>query len=280
MRQATLVAFYGQKRGPWGICCVPGGTGACGRSADRRGDRLPSLSAGTGPRRYWASRDCRSLPCTTGTCSTSRRVAAMRLPELFGFILGPAPPIRCPVRRFRGPRLSLSQPRRAALRQIVLDPGPDRGRHRLAGARGPRWPLERPGLALILDELRRGRPKVWCPPPLAPSLDVDNDLYLRLGLLDGELADLNASWSSRRCGGRSAHPRLRRCGSDRPISPWWLIRPVRTLPVGRSEVVRLTDPRLRREVSSPNSMPEIWIRIGAAVERIALNRLRAQPPEG
>ena len=115
---------------------------------------------------------------------------AMRLPELFGFILqsghlpfdaqfGGFEDCDYPFRS-RGARpfdRSFSIQGRTA---VIIGWPVRAARDRRSSA--PDWPL-------ILDELRRSAQRFgvlhrWHPEPS----DVDNDLYLRLGLLDGELA--------------------------------------------------------------------------------------------
>jgi hypothetical protein len=175
---------------------------------------------------------------------------AMRLPELFGFILesGHLPfdaqfggfADRDYGFRSRGARpfqRSFSIQGRTA---VVIGWPVRAARDRCPSA--PEWPP-------VLDELRRSAQRFgvlhrWHREPS----DVDNDLYLRLGLLDGELADAQrelVEQEMRRALSNSAP-------STVPIRPTDLAVVAypdgeETLPVDRSEVVRLTDPRLRCE---------------------------------
>ena len=104
------------------------------------------------------------------------------------------------------------------------------------------WPL-------TLEELRRSAQRFnvrhrW---HRAPA-DVDNDLYLRLGVLDGELAQSQreaVEHEMRRALSESPPSTVRISADDLAVVAYPAGE--ETLPVGRSEVVRLTDPRLRRE---------------------------------
>ena len=106
----------------------------------------------------------------------------------------------------------------------------------------PDWPL-------ILDELRRSAQRFgvlhrWHREPS----DVDNDLYLRLGHLDGELAPSQrelVEQEMRRSLSGSPPSMLRVQPSDLAVVAYPAGE--EALPVDRSEVFRLTDPRLRRE---------------------------------
>jgi hypothetical protein len=116
----------------------------------------------------------------------------------------------------------------------------------------PEWPL-------TLEELRRSAQRFnvlhrWHREPA----DVDNDLYLRLGVLDGELAESQRELIEqdlRRAMSGSPPCTVRISASDLAVVAYPAGE--ETLPIGRSEVVPLTDHRLRREGSSPSSTPEI-----------------------
>jgi hypothetical protein len=175
---------------------------------------------------------------------------AMRLPELFGFIIEPDHlPFDAQFGGFanrdygfrsRGARpfqRSFSIQGRTAV--VIGWPVRAAGDGRSSA---PHWPL-------ILEELRRSAQRFgvlhrWHRQPS----DVDNDLYLRLGLLDGELADAQRELieqEMRRALSNSAP-------STVPIGPSDLAVVAypdgeETLPVDRSEVLRLADPRLRCE---------------------------------
>ncbi len=252
MRQATLVAFYGQKRGPLGHLL---------RTWQDQLDRsVQQLGAGIVFRPYPLAQvhatvlGLERLPqpalYNRNMLDFRGELRAMRLPELFGFILesghlpfdaqfGGFEDCDYPFRS-RGARpfdRSFSIQGRTA---VVIGWPVRAARDRRSSA--PDWPL-------ILDELRRSAQRFgvlhrWHPEPS----DVDNDLYLRLGLLDGELAASQrelVEQEMRRALSASSPSTVRVGPSDLAVVAYPAGE--ETLPVGRSEVVRLTDPRLRRE---------------------------------
>jgi hypothetical protein len=176
------------------------------------------------------------------------RLQAMRLPELFGFILDSG---RLPFDvqfggfeerdepfRSRGARpyqRSFSIQGRTA---VVIGWPVHAGRRTSTGE----WPP-------TLEELRRSAQRFnvrhrWH----RAAADVDNDLYLRLGVLDGELAQSQreaVEHEMRRALSESPPSTVRISADDLAVVAYPAGE--ETLPVGRSEVVRLTDPRLRRE---------------------------------
>jgi hypothetical protein len=104
------------------------------------------------------------------------------------------------------------------------------------------WPL-------TLEELRRGAQRFnvlhrWHREPA----DIDNDLYLRLGVLDRELAEPQRELVEQemRRAMRSSLPfTVRISASDLAVVAYPAGE--ETLPVDQCEVVRLTDPRLRSQ---------------------------------
>jgi hypothetical protein len=252
MRQATLVAFYGQKRGPlrhrlraW---------------QDRLARAVRQIGAETVFRPYplaqvhatvlGLERLQQSALYNRNMLDFRGELRAMRLPELFGFILesGHLPfdvqfggfADRDYPFRSRGERpfhRSFSIQGKTA---VVIGWPARAARHGRSSA--PDWPL-------VLDDLRRGAQEFnvlhrWHREPS----DVDNDLYLRLGFLDGELANSQrelVEQEMRRALSGSPPAILRIGPSDLAVVAY--PDGEETLPVDRSEVVRLTDPRLRRE---------------------------------
>jgi hypothetical protein len=252
VRQATLVAFYGRKRGH------------LGHLLRTWQDRL-----GRAVRQIWGEAAFRPYPLAQVHATVlglerlpqpalynrnmldfRGELRAMRLPELFGFILESA---RLPFDaqfggfadrdygfRSRGAppfHRSFSIQGRTA---VVIGWPVGAARDRRPSA--PVWPP-------VLDELRRSAQRFGVLHRWHRELsDVDNDLYLRLGLLDGELADAQrelVEQEMRRVLSNSAPSRV-------PIGPSDLAVVAypdgeETLPVDRSEVLRLTDPKLRRE---------------------------------
>jgi hypothetical protein len=250
VRQATLVAFYGPKRDPLRHYL---------RSWQQRLARsIRRIGAETIFRRYPLAQvhatvlGLERVPqpglYNRNMLDFRGELRTMRLPELFGLMLesgdipfdaqfGGFEDREYPFRS-RGARpfdRSFSIQGKTAV--VIGWPV----RTRRGGASNHDWPS-------VLDELRRSAQGFnvlhrWHREPA----DVDNDLYLRLGLLDGELADsqreLVEQEMRRALGGSSP--------SSVPIGPSDLAVVAypageETLPVDRSEVVRLTDPRLRR----------------------------------
>jgi hypothetical protein len=249
VRQGTLVAFYGPKRSPLGNLL---------RSWQDRLDRLiRQLGAGMvfhpyplaqvhatvlglerSPQRGFYNKNFHEL---------RGRAPPMRLAELFGFILDSG---HLPFDvRFGG-------------FEDRDDPFRSRGArpyHRSFSIQGRTavvigWPVHardgRPStrkLPLTLEELRRSAQKFnvlhrWHREPA----DVDNDLYLRLGVLGGELAESQrelVEQEMRRTLGESPPLTVRIGPYDLAVVAYPAGE--ETLPVGRCEVVRLTDPRLR-----------------------------------
>ena len=252
VRQATLVALYGPKR--WRL----------GHLLRSWQDRLGRSIRQTGTRIVFRPYPLAQVHATVlglervpGPGLHNRNLhelrggaQAMRLPELFGFILdsGDLPfdvqlggfEDRDYPFRSRGARpyhRSFSIQGRTA---VVIGWPVRAARDRRPPTR--HWPL-------ILHELRRSAQRFnvlhrWHREPS----DVDNDLYLRLGLLESELADSQRE---------AVEQEMRRDLSATPpstvrIGPSDLVvvsypAGEETLPIGRSEVVRLTDPRLQSE---------------------------------
>jgi hypothetical protein len=255
VRQATLVAFYGPKRGRLGHLL---------RSwQDRLGWSIRQLGAEMVFRPYPLAQvhatvlglerllqpglHNRNLHEFRG------RAQAMRLPELFTFILESGHlPFEAQFGGFedrdypfqsRGARpyhRSFSIQGRTA---VVIGWPVRAARHDHDGR-----PTTR-AYPLILDELRRSAQKFnvlhrWH----RGAFDVDNDLYLRLGLLDGELVDSQrelVEQDMRRALGASLPLTVRIWPSDLAVVSYPADE--ETLPIGRSEVVQLTDPRLQSE---------------------------------
>ena len=253
MRQATLVAFYGAKRGPLGSFLRTW--------QDRLGRATQRLEAGIAFRPYPLAQihatiiglerstqrgfRNRNLQELTG------RAPAMRLPALFAFILeaGHLPfdaqfggfENRDDPFRSRGARpyhRSFSIQGRTA----VIIGWPVRAPRRGGDGRptGRAYPP-------ILDDLRRSAQRFnvlhrWH----RESSDVDNDLYLRLGLIAGELAESQRELvedEMRRALSGSLPLLVQLTTSDLAVVSYPANE--ETLPIARSEVVQLTDPRLR-----------------------------------
>jgi hypothetical protein len=249
VRQATLVALYGSKHGQLREFLE--------RCQDQVGRSVRQLGAGNVFRPYALAQihaTVLGLERSTPPGFHNRnfqelrgRPEVMRLPELFEFI-GDSPDFPFDAQfggfeeadysfRSRGARpydRSFSLQGRTA---VVIGWPVRRGEH---GARA--YPM-------ILDELRRGAQRFnvlhrWHRDPA----DVDNDLYLRLGLLDGDLADSQRELIEneiRRALSASSPLILRLTVSDLAVVSY----PTddETLRIGRSKVVRLSDPRLRDE---------------------------------
>jgi hypothetical protein len=252
VRQATLVAFYGQKRGPLGHLLR-----ACQDQLDRS---VQQLGAGIVFRPYPLAQvhatvlGLESLPQpglpNRNLLEFRGELRTMRLPELFGFILD-SDHLPFDV-EFGG----------FADRDYPFRSRDARPYHRSFSIQGRTavvigWPVQSTrggGLStrnwpLTLEELRRGAQRFnvlhrWHREPS----DVDNDLYLRLGLLDGELAEPQrelVEQEMRRALSGCSPSTVRIRPSDLAVVAYPAGE--ETLPVGRSEVVRLTDPRLRSE---------------------------------
>jgi hypothetical protein len=249
VRQATLVAFYGPKRGPLGRL-LHSWQDRLGRSIRQLGAQLvfrpyplaqihatlPGLEKSLGPDLH--NRNMQEL---------RGQMRAMRLPELFGSILdsGQLPldirfgafEERDDPFRSRGARpyhRSFSIQGRTA---VVI------GWPVLIGRDAtPEWPQ-------TLEELRRGAQRFnvlhrWHREPA----DVDNDLYLRLGVGDGELAESQRQLieqEMRRALSEMPPSTVRISASDLAVVAYPAGE--ETLPVDRCEIVPLTDPRLRRQ---------------------------------
>jgi hypothetical protein len=249
VRQATLVAFYGPKRGPLGRL-LHSWQDRLGRSIRQLGAQLvfrpyplaqihatlPGLEKSLGPDLH--NRNMQEL---------RGQMRAMRLPELFGSILdsGQLPldirfgafEERDDPFRSRGARpyhRSFSIQGRTAV--VIGWPV------RTEGHPTPEWPS-------TLEELRRGAQRFnvlhrWHREPA----DLDNDLYLRLGLLDGELAEPQrelVEQEMRRALGKAPSLTLRIGPSELAVVAYPAGE--ETLPVDRCEVVPLADPRLRSQ---------------------------------
>jgi hypothetical protein len=251
VRQATLVAFYGPKRGPLGRLLHSW--------QDQLGRTLRQLGAQLVFRPYPLAQvhaTILGLERVPGLGLHNRnmhelrgQLRTMRLPELFGFILdsGQLPfdvqfggfEERDEPFRSRGARphqRSFSVQGRIA---VVIGWPVHAARDGCPPTR--EWPL-------TLEELRRSAQRFnvlhrWHREPA----DVDNDLYLRLGILDGKLAqshrELVAQEMRRAMSGSPSTVRI--SASDLAVVAYPADE--ETLPIERSEVVRLTDPRLRRE---------------------------------
>jgi hypothetical protein len=188
------------------------------------------------------------------------RLQAMRLPELFGFILDSG---RLPFDVQFGGFEERDEPFRSRGARPFQRSFSIQGRTAVVIG----WPVHaardgRPAIGewpLPLEELRRSAQRFnvrhrWH----RAAADVDNDLYLRLGVLDGELTQAQrevVEHEMRQALCESPPATVRISADDLAIVAYPAGE--ETLPVGRSEVVRLTDPRLRREDSSPRSTPEI-----------------------
>jgi hypothetical protein len=247
VRQATLVAFYGAKRGPLRSFLTTW------QNRVRRS--IQQFGAGTLFHPYPLAQihaTILGLESCPGPGSRNRnlqelrgRAQAMRLPELFASILESRHlPFDAQFGGFedrdypfasRGARpyaRSFSLQGRTA---VVIGWPVCQGKH---GARA--YPM-------ILDELRCGAQRFnilhrWH----RESTDVDNDLYLRLGHLESELADSQREQVEaeiRQVLSASSPLIVRLSVSDMAVVSY----PDETLPIGRSKVVRLSDPSLRSE---------------------------------
>jgi hypothetical protein len=261
VRQATLVAFYGPKHGQLREFLE--------RCQNRVGRSVRQLGTGIEFRPYPLAQIHatvlgleRSPPPGFHNRNFQElrgRPQVMRLPELFEFILDSLDfPFHAQFGGFedhdypfqsRGARpyyRSFSLQDRTAV--IIGWPLGAAGRERKGR---PRASLRRgaQGYPMILDELRRGAQRFnvlhrWH----RKTADVDNDLYLRLGVLESELAvskrervevDIRQDLSA------SLPLIVRLTVADMAVVSY----PAddETLPIARSKVVRLSDPRLRDE---------------------------------
>jgi hypothetical protein len=249
VRQATLVAFYGAKRGPLRNFLTTW--------QDRLGRLLRELGAGTVFRPYPLAQihatmlgleRCPEPGFPNRNFQELRgRAQVMRLPELFASILesrhlpfdaqfGGFEDRDYPFRSRGAPPYDRSFSLQGKTAVVIGWPV-CQGKHG-AGA----YPM-------VLDQLRRGAQRFnvlhrWHRDPA----DVDNDLYLRLGFLDGDLADSQRRLiedAIRRTLSASSPLILRLTVSDLAVVSY----PAddETLPIARSEIVPLTEPRLRHE---------------------------------
>jgi hypothetical protein len=252
VRQATLVAFYGQKRGPLGHLLRAW--------QDRLARSIREIGAEITFRPYPPAQvhatllGLESLPQPAmhnrNMLAFRGELRAMRLPELLGFILesGHLPfdaqfggfEDRDYPFRSRGARpfdRSFSIQGRTA---VVIGWPVRAARDRRSSA--PEWPP-------VLDELRRSAQGFGVLHRWHRELsDVDSDLYLRLGLLDRELADSQrelVEQEMRRALSESPPAMVRIGPSDLAVVAY--PDGEEALPIDRIEVVWLTDPRLRHE---------------------------------
>jgi hypothetical protein len=254
VRQATLVAFYGPKRG------APGRL--LSRWQDRLGRSVRELGAGIQFRPY-------PLPQIHATILGLERLPRpglynrnlhdfegalqeMRLAELFAFMRETDHlPFEAQFGGFENAEYPFrSRGARPHHRSFSIQDGtavvvgwPARAaQDRKGDPNAEAYPL-------ILDELRRSARRFnvlhrW---HRAPS-DVDNDLYLRLGLLDGELAESERHLvedEMRRALGESPPALVPLAAGDLAIVSYPADE--ETLPIARSKAVPLADPRLRDE---------------------------------
>jgi len=263
VRQATLVALYGAKRGALGNLLRTW--------QDRLARSVQRLGAGIGFRPYplaqihatilGLERSARPGLRNRNLQELTGRAPAMRLAELFAFVLesGHLPfdaqlggfedreyPFRSRGARPYHRSFSLQGRTAVLIGWPVRAPRRDDGDRSLATA--PDRPTTR-AYPPVLDELRRSAQGFnvlhrWHREPA----DVDNDLYLRLGVLEGELAQSRRDLvedEMRRASSESPPLLIRLSTSDLAVVSY----PAddETLPIARSEVVPLTDPRLRDE---------------------------------
>jgi hypothetical protein len=250
MRQATLVAFYGQKRGALGHLLR-----AC---RDRLARSIRQVGAQIVFRPYPLAQIHATLlglerlpgpdPHNRNMHELRGQLRTMRLPELFAFLLE-ADHLPMNV-RFGG-----FEDRDYPFRSRGARPY-----HRSFSIQGSAavvigWPVQtargsRPGTGqwpLTLDELRRGAYRFnvlhrWHREPA----DIDNDLYLRLGVLDGELAEPQrelVEQEMRRAMSRLPPSTVRISTSDLAVVAY--PPGEETLPVERCEAVALANPRLQ-----------------------------------
>jgi hypothetical protein len=252
VRQATLVAFYGQRRGPLGHLLRAW--------QDRLARAVRQIGAETVFRPYPLAQvhatvlGLERLPqpalYNRNMLEFRGELRAMRLCELFGFILesghlpfeaqfGGFEDRDYPFRSRGGRPFHRSFSIQGNIAVVIGWPV-RAARHGRSSARD--WPL-------VLDDLRRSAQEFnvlhrWHRDPS----DVDNDLYLRLGFLAGELADSQrelVEQEMRRALSESPPSMLRIGPSDLDVVAY--PDGEETLPVDRSDVVRLTDLRLRRD---------------------------------
>lgn len=252
MRQASLVAFYGPKPDPLDRL-LRSWQERLGRAIEQLGAELvfrPYPLAQIHATILGLEKLPESALLNKNLHEFRGERRAMRLPELFEFILASGQ-LPFEVRfggfedrddpfRSRGARPYQRSFSIQGRRAVVIGWPAHAGRDGRPSIRD--WPL-------ILETLRRSAQRFnvlhrWHREPA----DVDNDLYLRLGILDGELAPPQrglVEQEMRRVLGKAPPLTL-------PIGPSEfavVAYPAgeETLPVDRCEVVRLTDPRLRRE---------------------------------
>lgn len=252
MRQATLVAFYGPKRGPLEHLLrswqdrLAGSIRQLGAPLVFQPYPLPQIHA--------TLLGLEKLPqlglYNRNLHDFGGRLQAMRLPELFAFLLDSGQlPLEVQFGGFRD-------------REYPFRSRGARPYHRSFSTQGTTavvigWPVQtthggRPSTRewlLTLEELRRGAQRFnvlhrWH----RETADVDNDLYLRLGLLEGELAEPQrqlVEQEMRRAMSESSPSTVRVSASDLAVVSYPAGE--EALPVDRCQVVRLTDPRLRSE---------------------------------
>jgi hypothetical protein len=252
VRQATLVAFYGPKRDPLGYLLrswqarLAGSVRQLGAPLVFQPYPLPQIHA--------TLLGLEKLPqpglYNRNLHDFGGRLQAMPLPELFAFLLDSGQlPLEVQFGGFED-------------REYPFRSRGARPYHRSFSIQGTiavaiGWPVQtahdgRPSTRewpLTLEELRRGAQRFnvlhrW---HRAPA-DADNDLYLRLGLLEGELAEPQhhlVEQEMRLAMSESSPSTVRINADDLAVVSY----PVgeETLPVDRCAVVRLTDPRLRSE---------------------------------
>jgi hypothetical protein len=252
VRQATLVAFYGPKRNPLRHL-LRSWQQRLGRSTRRIGGQ-PAFRPSPLAQTHATLLGLERLP---GPDLHNRNVhefrgqlRTMRLPELFAFLLG-SDHLPFAVRfggfaerdypfRSRGAwpyHRSFSIQGRTA---VVIGWPAQTARDGCPTTRD--WPL-------TLDELRRSAQGFnvlhrWHREPA----DIDNDLYLRLGVLDGELTEPQrqlVEQEMRRAMSGSPSSTVRISASDLAVVAY--PAGAETLPVDRCEIVPLADPRLQSE---------------------------------
>jgi hypothetical protein len=247
VRQASLVAFYGRKRGPLGKflrSCqdrVVHSIQQLGAEARFYPSPLLQMHATVIglERRCQDTLENRNFHAFRG-CSRD-----MRLPELFRFIISCSHfPIWVQIGGFEDRDYSFqSRGMRPYQRSFSLQ-------GRIAVVIG--WPVcaERgtgeQSSVVILEDLRRSFQRFnvlhrWHKTPA----DVDNDLYIRLGLFEGKLQASECN---------SVEDELRRALSESPLIEQLTVSDLalvsypaddETLPTARSKVFQLTDPRLQ-----------------------------------
>ena len=292
MRQATLVAFYDQKRGELGHLLRTW--------QDRLARAIRQIGAETIFRPYPPAQvhatvlGLERLPqpalYNRNMLDFRGELRTMRLPELFGFILGSGRlPFDAqfggfedrdyPFRSLGAPPFQRSFSIQGKTAVVIGWPARAARRGRLST---PDWPP-------VLDELRRSAQRSTSSTAGigSPPMSTTTSICAWASSMAASLRILNASWSSRRCGGRSggSPPSTIRI---RPSDLAVVAYPdgEETLPVDQSEVVRLSDPRLRREgfvaeLYAWKSGAEFAQRFyRSAVNCLRLSRRKADPAAG